>query len=365
MKLKEKVTSLPLTPGVYLMKDSHGHIIYVGKAKNLKRRVKSYFQQSKAHPQKIKKMVANLDDFDYVLTDTEFEAFLLECKLIKELKPHFNKKMKSPRSYTYLVIKIVEEKRVLEMAHSLVKNDGNLYFGPYINKHTVERAIVGIKEAFKICCSNPSMKHGPCLNYTLGLCIGMCLGGSALEQYNRILDKIIALLNRTDTEILEEIEQGMLAASEQFQFELAAKYRNILETINALLDKEQVIEFTEANQNIVVVESITESTYKLFLIKGNKILYREKLNSHQKQGNIMNNLLTYFKKAHPCSSIVVSKDELDVAQIIYSYLKSGNCFYRIIPDYWLEAGNESFIDNVFEELLKEMFTINYKTIESS
>src|SRR3954464_7995601 len=106
MKLKEKVKSLPHTPGVYLMKDSHGHTIYVGKAKNLKRRVQSYFQHSKAHPQKIKKMVANLNDFDFVLTDTEFEAFLLECKLIKELKPHFNKKMKSPQAYIYLMIKM-------------------------------------------------------------------------------------------------------------------------------------------------------------------------------------------------------------------------------------------------------------------
>ena len=355
MKLKEKVKSLPHTPGVYLMKDSHGHTIYVGKAKNLKRRVQSYFQHSKAHPQKIKKMVANLNDFDFVLTDTEFEAFLLECQLIKELKPHFNKKMKSPQSYIYLVIKMDAGRRVLEISNSFKENDGNLYFGPFLNKYTVERAITGIKDAFKINCSNPSMKHGPCLNYSLGLCIGVCLGGSALEQYNLILDRIIAFLNGTDTEILEEIEQKMLTASEQFQFEVAAKYRNILETINALLYKEKVIDFTEANQNIMIVESLTESTFKLFLIKGSKLLYRKILNNDQPFGTIKMNLLTYLSPLN--TGIVVSKEELDEAQIIYNYLKSGNCRYRIIPNDWLEAGNDLLIQNVLEELINEMWNI--------
>jgi excinuclease ABC subunit C len=353
MTLKEKVKSLPLTPGVYLMKDSYGHVIYVGKAKSLKKRVQSYFQHSKAHPQKIIKMVYSLKDFDYLLTDTEFEAFLLECKLIKELKPHYNKKMKSPKRYTYLVIKMVEARRVLEMSHSVVENNGNLYFGPFINKYTVENSINGLKEAFKISCSNRFMKNGPCLNHSLGLCIGMCRGGTALEEYNRILDQIIALLNGTDTEILKEIEKRMTTASEQFQFEAAAKYRNILDSINTLLYKEQVIEFTEENQNIVIVESIGESTVKLFLIKGNKLLYREKVNKEQKLETIKNNLLTYLNQSPLNTRIVVSKEELDEAQIIYSYLKSGNRRYRIIPDESLETGDESIIDVVLEELLKE------------
>src|SRR5574342_306414 len=105
MNVKEKVKQLPLTPGVYLMKDQQGTVIYVGKAKSLKKRVQTYFQNTASHPQKIKKMVANVDDFDYILTDTEFEAFMLECKLIKELKPQFNKKMKSHLGYNFIAIK--------------------------------------------------------------------------------------------------------------------------------------------------------------------------------------------------------------------------------------------------------------------
>ncbi|MEH7121353.1 GIY-YIG nuclease family protein [Neobacillus vireti] len=351
MKLKEKVKSLPLTPGVYLIKDSCGQIIYVGKAKSLKKRVQSYFHHSKAHPQKIKKMVANITDFDYVLTDTEFEAFLLECKLIKKIKPHFNKKMKNPKSYTYLVIKMEDGKRVLKMSNTLLENDRNLYFGPFLNKYTVERAINGIKEVFKISCSNLSMKDGPCLNHSLGLCIGMCLGGTALEQYNRILDKIIRLLNGTDTEILEEIEHRMITAAKQFQFETAANYRNILESINALLSKEQVIAFTEQNQNIVVIESIDDSTFKLFLIKGNKLLFSEKINKRQKIESIKNILITYFKDSSRNSPLRISKEEIDEAQIIYSYLKSGNCRFKIIPDDWLEFGKDVLMDKVVEDLI--------------
>src|SRR4051794_8282213 len=117
MSLKEKVKKIPSSPGVYLMKDSQGRIIYVGKSKNLKNRVQSYFHHSKAHSRKVEKLVKTLKDFDYILTDTEFEAFMLECQLIKEWKPFFNAQMKNPLAYTYIVIKMDEEIRGLEITN--------------------------------------------------------------------------------------------------------------------------------------------------------------------------------------------------------------------------------------------------------
>ncbi|MGG3467774.1 UvrB/UvrC motif-containing protein [Neobacillus pocheonensis] len=338
------------------MKDSHDNIIYVGKAKRLKKRVQSYFYHSKAHPQKIKKLVSNISDFDYILTDTEFEAFMLECKLIKDLKPHFNRKMKSPQAYTYIRLKIFEGKRTLEMTNCRAENDGNLYFGPYINKHTVEKAIHGIKEAFKINCSNPFMKNGPCLNYSLGMCMGICLGGPALEQFDRIMDQVVALLKGTDLSILEELNQKMLATSDKFDFEAAAKYRNILEAINAIIYKEQIIEFTEENKNIVVVEAIADDVFKLFLIKGNKLLYSEILNNPNTKlelGFIKSKIITYFKDNNLGPSLKVSRDEIDEAQIIYSYLNGGNCSFRIIPDNWLETNKDILIGKSLEELFNQ------------
>lgn len=144
------------------MKDSAGVIIYIGKAINLKRRVQSYFQNSKAHSQKVVKLVHNIKDFDYILTDTEFEAFLLECQLIKELKPHFNKKMKSPLSYPYLVIEMDKEYPAIKVTSMPCKNKQTLLFGPYMNKHTVERAIQVLKE------------YGLCAKRTCTGAIGRC-----------------------------------------------------------------------------------------------------------------------------------------------------------------------------------------------
>jgi excinuclease ABC subunit C len=355
MNLKEKVKSLPSTPGVYLMEDSLGRIIYVGKAKNLKNRVRSYFQNSKAHPQKIKKLKANIKGFDYILTDTEFEAFMLECKLIKELKPIFNKKMKNPQAYTYIVFQKEGDYRKLEITNSL-KKDSNLYFGPFTSKHTVEKAIQGLKELYRISCSNPSNKNTPCLNYSLDLCLGMCFSEGALEQYNDIINKIIALLNGTDTSILEEMKQRMIAASEQFDFETAAKFRDFLDVINFLINKERVIDFTEANKNIAIIEFLTDTTIKLFLIKGNKVLFSEKYkmeNQKIKQllQSIKTNISIYFKIGVPYASIEVSRDDIDEVQIIYSYLKGSTCRYFIIPESWLETENNAKIDEALENTL--------------
>jgi excinuclease ABC subunit C len=130
MCLKDKVKHLPSSPGVYLMKDINGQIIYVGKAKNLKNRVRSYFQNSKAHTQKIIKLKASLKDFDYILTDTEFEAFMLECELIREMKPIFNRMMKSPQSYVYIRILIDGGYQRIDICKNPDKPD-SLYFGPY------------------------------------------------------------------------------------------------------------------------------------------------------------------------------------------------------------------------------------------
>lgn len=272
MNLKEKVKNLPLTPGVYLMKDQKGTVIYVGKAKSLKKRVQTYFQNSAAHPQKIKKMVANINNFHVLHTDTEFEAFLLECKLIKELQPLFNKKMKSHLPYSFIAIKMDGPFRKISIASEKSESGGTIYFGPYTSMIYVKKAIENLKEYFKINCLQP-LKGSPCLNYTLGKCNGLCLGGSGVEQYNRIVERFISFLQGSNEEILDEIEQKMNQASEEYQFEEAAKYRNYMKSFSILLYKENLIQFTGGNKNIVVVEWINDRTLKVFLIKGHNVIY--------------------------------------------------------------------------------------------
>lgn len=353
MNLKEKVKYLPLTPGVYLMEDQKGTVIYVGKAKSLKKRVQSYFQNSAAHPQKIKKMVANINDFHVMHTDTEFEAFLLECKLIKELKPLFNKKMKSHLPYSYIAIKMDGPYRKISIASEKSEGGSTLYFGPYTSPIYVKKAIANLKEYFRIDCLHP-LKGSPCLNYTLGKCNGLCLGGSGVEQYNKIVDTFISFLQGLDTKVLDELEKRMNHASEEYQFEEAAKYRNYWKSFSILLYKENMIQFTEGNKNIAVVERVNDRTLKVFLIKGHKVIFSKEYlpeKFRQFSSEIRDMILNSFQQTEKRKSIVIGKEELDEAQIIYSYLNGGNARFIVIPEEWLDGREYEKLDNAIDDLL--------------
>jgi excinuclease ABC subunit C len=334
------------------MKDSRGSIIYVGKAKNLKRRVQSYFQQSKAHPQKIIKLVSNIRDFDILLTDTEFEAFMLECKLIREIKPLFNKMMKSPQSYTYIAIDKDRKYPDIEITNHRVEQDGRLYFGPFTSKTRVETAIIGIKEAYKILCSNPKRQDSLCFNHSIGLCIGMCGGGSALQEYHAIIKDIIALFNGENRLILDEMKQKMAVAAIDFDFETAAQYRDRIDAIQFLLRKERIIEFTEENKNMVVLENLSENIFKLFLIKRNEILFSKIVTIDRLEVNQLSSLITTtFNVAAITASSHLKRDELDEAQIIYNYLRSSHCRYITIPDKWITNHKVKNIENAVTKLI--------------
>lgn len=335
MNLKEKIKALPSSPGVYLMKDSQGTIIYVGKSINLKNRVSSYFQKSKKFSPKVEKLVMNLKDFEYILTDTEFEAFMLECKLIKEYKPRYNNLMKNPLSYNFIGISKSDPFPTLEIMYSTFPKDKYIYWGPYNSKGIVEKAVQGIKECCKIMCSNPTKKNSGCLNYSLGLCLGTCLGEVTSEQYKKIIERIIALLNGTDNSILSDMERKMMLASENFDFETAAKYRDYITAVTSILNKKKVIEFTEENKGIILVEKLDEEYFKLFIIKGNNILYNERYNIHttdiQKLVNeIKKTPHNYINPTLLKASIKVNINEIDEAQIIYSYLKNSDCQYWLL-----------------------------------
>ena len=355
MDLKEKVKNLPSTPGVYLMKDSSSSIIYVGKSKNLRSRVSSYFHSSKSHSPKTIKLVKNLKDFEYMLTDTEFEAFMLECKLIKELKPLYNRMMKSQLSYSYIKIEIKQKYPNINFCNERVESDGNLYFGPYTNKNTVERAVCGIKENCKLLCSSTSRSNSACLNYSLGLCIGMCMGDAVKDQYSSIIDSIINLLNGTDRKIIKEMEEKMNIAAKKFDFETAAKYRDYISAVSCLLRKEKVIEFTEENKNIALLETLRDNSAKFFLIKGNKVLFSKIYKLHSLDTKQLKEaILIYFKDKELNSDLRVDRNGIDEAQIIYSYLKNSSCKYIILPDKWLNKDNNIALEKVLSKLLNSV-----------
>jgi excinuclease ABC subunit C len=363
MDIKEKVKSLPKSPGVYLMRDSSGTIIYVGKAKRLKNRVQSYFRTSSANSQKVEKLKKNINDFDYILTDTEFEAFMLECKLIQKIRPFFNKKMKSTKSYAYIAICNSNKFPWIEIAYEAKENDGNQYFGPFVSRTSIEKAIQALKEIYKIDCKNMSKRNGACLNHSLGLCMGVCLGEKYELQYKSIMNKIIDLLEGKDVSLLGELFEKMESAAANLEFETASKYKEYFDTVSMILNKEKVIEFSLANQFIIVIEPIDKNIFKIFLIRGNKVLYNEK-----HLGDKLENIKPLLKQqlSYYCEPffnnhrITINKNDIDESQIIYSYLNSSSCTHIIIKDETLSNG--IYLDKVLDDCLnlikKEMELYN-------
>ncbi|AHV97947.1 GIY-YIG nuclease family protein [Paenibacillus sabinae] len=355
--MKEKIQSLPSSPGVYLMKDSLGGIIYVGKSKNLKKRVQSYFYQSKSQPKKIKALVSHIRDLEHRVTDTEFEAFMLECRLIQELKPMYNKKMKNPLAYTYIVIKVRDGLRRIEIAGEPAGNDGAVYFGPYTaSRHSVERVIQSFLVCCQIACSSAGFNGSACLNHSLGLCRGVCLGGEAVDEYNEIIDRFIAMLDGSDRSLYEEMRDRMQRAAERYDFETAAKFRDCIEAFDYILMKEKVIGFTGEDRNIVVIEELDEDRIKLFLIKRSRILYSERISVRGCDTaslcvKIKTAIYSYFGPDTRLPSSEVSREEVDEAQIIYSYLQRSDGRYLVIPEEWLGSESSAELDDALDTLL--------------
>ncbi|WP_379137439.1 UvrB/UvrC motif-containing protein [Paenibacillus sp. sgz500958] len=356
MNLTEKVKNLPLSPGVYLMKDSLGHIIYVGKAKQLKKRVQSYFYNSKGHSPKVKQLVAHIRDLEYRLTDTEFEAFMLECQLIHEIKPMYNRKMKNPLNYTYIAIRTNHAYSRIEVTSDMDVQEGTLLFGPYTSRSTVERAVRGLEESMKILCSGSSGKHSLCWNHSLGLCIGVCAGGEALIQYTNIRSRIIALLDGSDSGVLDEMEQRMLQAAENFDFEAAAKMRDYIGAVRFLQQKEKVTRFAGENRRFAVLEGMDDNLLKLLLIQGCRLVGQQRIETENLGNDALRSILCSFIRevfgTLPLqTSLEISRHEIDEAQIIYSYLKSSSCSHLEVPAEWTRPEPEDGLEEAVEQLL--------------
>ena len=356
MKLKEKLKQLPTSPGVYLMKDSSNHVLYVGKSKNLQSRVKSYFQQSKHHSEKVKKLVQHLKDFDIIQTDTEFEALMLECRLIKEMKPLYNRMMKSPKSYCYIVIRTDKELPTIEVAQERNKEDSHLYFGTFKGRRVLEKTIQQLKEFYKIACNHPN-GDGPCFNYSLGFCMGTCFDQHVQQQYKDVMARVIAFLEGKNNHILNDVQQSMRSASEQFDFEQAAKLRDLYEGLKRLQVKEKVINFIQENKNYIVLEEYEKGKYKLFLLKRNRILFSKTLSWKELHDlNMLPLLQTNFLDKSSINA-EITKEELDEAHIIHHFVTEAE-YVLVVPDCWLEAGYQG---EAHDNIQKFIDSISVKT----
>ncbi|MBQ3290908.1 MAG: excinuclease ABC subunit UvrC [Mogibacterium sp.] len=234
--IEEELKKLPATPGVYLHKDSLGEVIYVGKAINLRNRVRSYFRKTSQADPKVRAMVSNIAEFEYISCATEMEALVLECNLIKKYMPRYNILLKDDKSYPFIEVTTTESyPRVISTRRLL--RDGNRYFGPYTDGGAVRRILKMIDEMYPLKkCRQQEFRPGirPCLNYFIGKCTGVCIGKADDARYKEMIDEILDILTGHDAHIISSLESKMNEASENLEYEEAARYRDYIRSLKAL-----------------------------------------------------------------------------------------------------------------------------------
>ena len=263
-KLREKAMSLPEKPGVYLMKNKSGRIIYVGKAKKLKNRVSQYFGSQNRHSEKVLKMVDNVFDFDYIICDSEFEALILECSLIKEYAPKYNILLKDDKGYSYIRISNEEWPRISAVFKK--QDDGAKYIGPFMSSFNVTKAVDEASKLFLLpTCSKAfprDFKKGrPCLNSHIGRCMAGCSGRVKREEYIENIRQAERFLNGDSKKLVADLKEKMNTASENLQFELAARLRDRINAINKLQDKQKVVSVRVENQDVIAFDIHGEEGY--------------------------------------------------------------------------------------------------------
>ena len=319
-KIKDKLKALPTNPGVYIMRNKTGEVIYVGKAKNLKNRVSQYFRHTEK-PAKVQAMVDNVDNFDYFITVSELDALALENNLIKRYQPFYNILLKDGKTFPYIKIDMKEEFPRLEIVRK-IKNDGAKYFGPYFAGIDPKAIIKTISSAFKIrTCSKKfsSEKHlkRECLNYSLGLCLAPCTGRVTKEEYAEELKKVVNFLNGNDDEIEKVLLEKMISASNQENFERAIELREALKMVAKL--KQRVVANLPKNVDKDVIAYVTDGlsgVVTIMVIRGGKILgIQNYVQSDIDEYETVSNFITqYYQNMLPPSEIIVSH-EVDDALI--------------------------------------------------
>lgn len=278
--IHEELKKLPDKPGVYIMKDENGTIIYVGKAVVLKNRVRQYFQASANHSPKVLAMVAKVSEFEYIVTDTELEALILECNLIKKHKPRFNILLKDDKNYPYIKITMNDEYPRILMTRRVDK-DGAKYFGPYSSVFSVRETINLLKKIFPIkTCKRvlprDTGKERPCLNYHIRQCMGPCIGNVDRDEYRSMIKDICSFLDGKQEDVARNLEKQMYTAAEELDFERAASLRNKLTGLRHISEEQKVLSTSMADQDVIgLARDRTDTCIQVFFIRGGKVLGRE------------------------------------------------------------------------------------------
>lgn len=299
--IEEELKKLPAKPGVYIMHDKKDQIIYVGKAISLKNRVRQYFQSSRSKTAKIEQMVSRIDHFEYIVTDSELEALVLECNLIKEHRPKYNTMLKDDKTYPYIKVTVSEDfPRIL--FSRVMKKDKSKYFGPYTSAGAVKDTIDLINKIYKIrTCSRvlprDAKKERPCLNYHIKQCTAPCQSYISREDYRKNVDQALDFLNGRYDPVLEMLESKMQEASEALDFEQAILYRELLTSVKKVAQKQKITSSGMEDRDIIALDrDERDAVVQVFFVREGKLIGREHFHLTIAIQDTRSQILTSFVK---------------------------------------------------------------------
>lgn len=328
--IQEELKKLPGKPGVYLMHDEKDAIIYVGKAISLKNRVRQYFQSSRNKGAKIEQMVTHISRFEYIVTDSELEALVLECNLIKEHRPKYNTMLMDDKTYPFIKVTVNEPFPRVMMARRM-KKDKSKYFGPYTSAGAVKDTIELIRKLYHIRSCNRSLpkdigKERPCLNYHIHQCYAPCQGYISREEYRKSIDEVVRFLNGNYDPILKELEEKMLDASENLEFEKAIEYRELLASVQKIAQKQKITDTAGDDRDIIAMASEGEdAVVQVFFIRGGRLIGRDhfylKIAENDTKSEILSSFIKQFYAGTPyIPAELMLPEEIEDQEIIEEWL---------------------------------------------
>ena len=359
-ELRSKAMALPLSPGVYIMKNKNRDIIYIGKAKALKNRVSQYFGSQNNHPEKVRRMVENVFDFEYIITDSEFEALILECSLIKQHKPKYNILLKDDKGYSYIKVTNEPWRRI---SYVLQKGDDDAtYIGPYKSSFYVKDSVEQAQKIFRLPTCNRRFpqdfrKGRPCLNFHIKQCCAPCTGKVKLTDYNEYVDEALAFLKGGDAKSIKALTQKMNEAAENLEFERAAKIRDQINSIKKMRDKQKVVDVSNEDIDyIAFAQNDKKGSFEVFRFSGGRLFDRENFivddpgDGATARGEF---LLRYYSIRDDIPREIKLDAGIDDTEILEQWLseKRGSRVYISVPQ---RGENKHIIDmclqNAFETL---------------
>lgn len=330
--IEEELKKLPSLPGVYIMHDKHDAIIYVGKAISLKNRVRQYFQKSRNLGIKKEQMVEQIESFEYIVTDSELEALVLESNLIKEHKPKYNTMLKDDKNYPFIKVTTGEEFPRIMTARSM-KKDKSKYFGPYTSAGAVKDVIELTRKLYHLrTCSRVLPrdigKERPCLYYHIKQCYGPCQGYVSKEAYREQVDALLEFLNGNHKNVLKDLEEKMYQASEEMRFEDAAQYRDLMQSVERIGEKQKITDHPGEDKDIIALaEEGLDAVVQVFFVRDGKLIGRDHFYMKTVPGDTRSMILSSFLKQFYAGTPFIPReimiqDEIEDQDLIAQWLES-------------------------------------------